>query len=98
MPYKIEWIGTVALGISTEGGRPLEFALEGGQQVPNEFKVGDSVKIVNCPEHPSVIAMGMENEVITNSRTFRPAQFFVLCIGTTCTKLRRNNMSIESTC
>jgi hypothetical protein len=62
MPYKIEWIGTVALGISTEGGRSLAFSLEDGQQVPPEFKVGDPVKIVNFPEHPSVIAMGMGNE------------------------------------
>jgi hypothetical protein len=62
MPYKIDWIGTVALGISTEEGRLLAFSLEDGQQVPPEFKVGDPVKIVNHPEHPSVIAMGMENE------------------------------------
>ena len=62
MPYKIEWIGTVALGVSTEGGRSLAFSLADGQQVPPEFKVGDPVKIANYPEHPSVVAMGMENE------------------------------------
>ncbi len=61
MPYKIEWIGTVALGVSTEGGQSLAFSLADGQQVPPEFKVGDPVKIVNYPEHPSVVAMGMEN-------------------------------------
>lgn len=62
MPYKIEWIGTVAIGVLTEGGQSLAFSLADGQQVPPEFKVGDPVKIGNYSEHPAVVAMGMENE------------------------------------
>ena len=61
MAYKIDWIGTVALGVLTEGGRPLAFSLEDGQQVPPEFKEGDDVEIRNYPENPAVLAMGMEN-------------------------------------
>jgi hypothetical protein len=61
MAYKIEWIGTVALGIETEGGRSLAFSLEDGQVVPPEFKIGDPVEIANRPNHPSIAAMGMEN-------------------------------------
>jgi hypothetical protein len=62
MAYTIDWIGTVALGVLTEGGRPLAFSLVDGQEVPSEFKEGDEVEIRNHPEHPAVLAMGMENE------------------------------------
>lgn len=61
MSYKIDWIGAVALGVETGAGRPLAFSLEEGQQVPPEFKEGDEVTICNYPEHPAVLAMGMEN-------------------------------------
>lgn len=61
MAYKIAWIGTVALGIETDGGRQLAFSLEDGQAIPPEFKEGDAVEIVNRPEHPAVLAMDMEN-------------------------------------
>lgn len=61
MAYTIDWIGTVAIGVLTEGGRSLAFSLEDGQQVPAEFKEGDDVKIMNHPEDPVVLAMGLEN-------------------------------------
>ena len=93
MPYKIEWIGTVALGVSTEGGQSLAFSLADGQQVPPEFKVGDPVKIVNYPEHPSVVAMGMENVGYYEFTQSRPAPSSVPSIGTTCTKLKRRRLS-----
>ena len=61
MAYKIVWIGTVAFGVETEGGRQLGFSLEEGQTIPPEVKEGDLVEIANRPEHPAVLAMGMEN-------------------------------------
>jgi len=61
MPYTIDWIGTVALGVRTEGGRPLAFSLERHQRVPDELKEGDAVEITNHPDHPSVMAAGLES-------------------------------------
>jgi hypothetical protein len=61
MAYKIDWIGTVALGVLTDGGRSLSFSLEDGQSIPPEFRAGDDVEISNHPEHPAVLAMGLEN-------------------------------------
>jgi hypothetical protein len=61
MRYKIDWVGTVALGVETEGGRSLAFSLEDDQRIPSEFRVGDLVEITNYPDHPSVAAMGMES-------------------------------------
>jgi hypothetical protein len=61
MSYKIAWIGTVALGVETDGGQQLAFSLEEDQQVPSEFKVGDPIEICNHPDHPSVAAMGLES-------------------------------------
>jgi hypothetical protein len=57
--YTIDWIGTVALGILLDGKPRLALALEDGQEVPAEFKVGDEVDIVNHPADPASIAMGM---------------------------------------
>jgi hypothetical protein len=62
MPYKIAWIGTVAIGLETTGGRPLGFSLEEDQQVPVEFKEGDSVEVTNHPDDPANLAMGFQNE------------------------------------
>jgi hypothetical protein len=61
MSYRIDWIGTVALGVVTGGGRPLAFSLEDGQTVPPEFREGDEVQIANHPEEPVLLAMGFEN-------------------------------------
>jgi hypothetical protein len=60
LSYKIDWIGTVAIGVQTEGGRELAFSLEEGQHVPKGFKVGDDVQIVNQPAHPASIDMGLD--------------------------------------
>jgi hypothetical protein len=60
MSYKIDWIGAVAIGVQTEGGREFAFSLEEGQHVPKEFKVGEDVQIVNHPDHPAGIAMGKD--------------------------------------
>ena len=61
MGYKIDWVGTVALGIVSDEGRPLALSLEEGQQIPDEFKEGDEVIIENHPEHPAILASGMTN-------------------------------------
>jgi hypothetical protein len=59
--YTIDWIGTVAVGILQDGKPRFALALEEGQQVPQEFKVGDEVKIENHPAHPAMVAMGMNH-------------------------------------
>lgn len=59
--YTIEWVGTVALGILLDGKPRFALALEDGQEVPAEFKVGDEVTIVNHPDHPANVAMGINN-------------------------------------
>jgi hypothetical protein len=61
--YRIHDIGTVYIGIEeTKQGIPesrlLGFTLPADTQVPNEFKEGDEVEIVNFPAHPAVIQMG----------------------------------------
>lgn len=61
MSYRIDWVGEVALGVRTEGGRPIAFSLEEGQIVPSEFKVGDEVDIQNHPAHPAKVEMGMND-------------------------------------
>ncbi|HUB18564.1 MAG TPA: hypothetical protein VL990_08005 [Acidobacteriaceae bacterium] len=61
MGYKVAWIGAVALGVETDGGRQLAFSLEEDQQIPSEFKEGDPIEIVNHPDHPSVATMGLES-------------------------------------
>ena len=58
MPYKISYIGTVALGIETDGGRIISFTLPENSPVPEEFKVGDSVDVEIYPAHPAQIAFG----------------------------------------
>ena len=54
----IEWVGEVALGVETEGGRSLALSLEKDQRVPEEFKVGDYVHVVNHPDDAINLAMG----------------------------------------
>jgi hypothetical protein len=61
MSYKIDWIGTVALGVQTPEGHPLAFSLEEDQSVPPEFSEGDEVQITNHPDHPANIAMGLSD-------------------------------------
>jgi hypothetical protein len=56
--YTIDWIGTVALGVLLDGKPRFALALEDGQEVPPEFKVGDELIIVNHPADPASIAMG----------------------------------------
>jgi hypothetical protein len=62
MPYTIAWVGTVAIGLETPGGRSLAFSLEENQTVPPEFQVGDLVRVSNHPDHPANLAMGFENQ------------------------------------
>jgi len=58
MAYTIDWIGTVALGILEDGQPRFAMALEEGQEVPAEFRVGDEVRIQNHPAEPAMVAMG----------------------------------------
>jgi hypothetical protein len=60
MSYKIDWIGAVAIGVQTDGGRELAFSLEEGQHVQTEFKVGDDIQIVNHPARPASMEMGLD--------------------------------------
>lgn len=57
--YTVDWVGTVALGILLDGKPRFALALEDGQEVPAEFKVGDEVEIENHPDHPASVAMGI---------------------------------------
>lgn len=54
-------IGTVAIFLQ-EGTGPLAiirgFTLPEDGKVPHEFKVGDTVEVVNFPSHPAEVAMG----------------------------------------
>lgn len=59
MAYAVDWVGTVALGVLQDGNPKFAFALEDGQEVPVEFKVGDELDIINFPDHPASVAMGM---------------------------------------
>lgn len=61
MAYRIDWIGTVAMGVITDRGRTLALSLEEGQQIQAEFSVGDEINIVNHPDNPSTYAMGLES-------------------------------------
>jgi hypothetical protein len=61
MSYKVAWVGTVALGVETEGGRQIALSLEEGQQIPAEFKEGDEVDIANSPDHPAIAALELES-------------------------------------
>jgi hypothetical protein len=56
---KLGWIGTVAFQAFTDGGKEIVFGLAEGQSLPPEFKEGDPIDIVNMPDHPASIAMGM---------------------------------------
>jgi hypothetical protein len=56
---KLGWIGTVAFQAFTDGGREVVFDLAQGQTVPFEFKEGDFLEVVNYPDHPANIEMGM---------------------------------------
>ena len=38
MSYKIDWIGAVAIGVQTEGGRELAFSLEEGNTYQMSLK------------------------------------------------------------
>ena len=58
---KLGWIGTVAFQAFTDGGRELVFDLADGQILPPEFKEGDEITVVNHPDHPANIAMGMNS-------------------------------------
>jgi hypothetical protein len=57
--YTIDWIGTVALGILQDGKPRFALALEDGQEIPQEFKVGDEVTVLNRPADPASVAMGV---------------------------------------
>lgn len=57
--YTVDWIGTIALGVLQDGKPRFALALEDGQEVPAEFKVGDELRIVNHPADPASVAMGM---------------------------------------
>lgn len=57
--YTVDWIGTVALGVLQDGKPRFAVALEDGQEVPSEFKVGDELRIENHPAHPAMVAMDM---------------------------------------
>jgi hypothetical protein len=61
MPYTIDWIGSVAFGVTDEAGNPFAFSLEEDQRVPEDFKPGDQVGISNHPAHPAVLVMGTKN-------------------------------------
>jgi hypothetical protein len=74
--YAIDFVGTVALGILEDGEPWIDFALEEGQEVPPEFKVGDEVKIHVQSTHPAMIAMGIitgyyEIEHVASGKTLR---------------------------
>lgn len=56
---KLGWIGTVAFQGLTDGGNEVVFDLAANQVPPPEFKTGDIVEMVNRPDHPANIAMGM---------------------------------------
>jgi hypothetical protein len=43
--YTVDWIGTVALGILQDGKPRFAMALEEGQAVPADFKVGTRFKL-----------------------------------------------------
>jgi hypothetical protein len=58
MAYTIDWIGTVALGVLLDGNPRFALALEEGQAVPADFRVGDELRIVNRPADPASVAMG----------------------------------------
>jgi hypothetical protein len=59
--YKIGWVGSVAFQVLENGGRELVFDLDEGQSLPPEFKEGDSIDIVNRPDHPANIEMEMNS-------------------------------------
>lgn len=54
------WIGTVAFQV-IDGSRELVFDLAEGQSLPREFHEGDEIEIVNRPDHPASVAMGMNS-------------------------------------
>jgi hypothetical protein len=56
--YTVDWVGTVALGVLQDGKPRFALALEDGQEVPAEFKVGDELTIVNHPADAPSVAMG----------------------------------------
>jgi hypothetical protein len=61
MAYKVDWAGSVALGVIEDNGRKFAFSLEENQSIPEEFREGDALEITNHPSHPAHIAMGMGN-------------------------------------
>jgi hypothetical protein len=61
MGYKVDWIGTVALGVVTDGGRPLAFSLEEGQTIPQSFKEGDRLYIQNNPDPLAEVIPDFQN-------------------------------------
>jgi hypothetical protein len=56
--YTVDWVGTVALGVLEDGKPRFAMALEDGQEVPADFKVGDELRIANHPADPASVAMG----------------------------------------
>ena len=61
MSYKMGWKGSAAFQAFTPGGRELVFDLAEGLSVPDEFKEGDDIDIINRPAHPAMTQMGMNH-------------------------------------
>jgi hypothetical protein len=58
MAYTVDWIGTIALGVLEDGKPRPALVLEEGQTVPDEFQVGDELRIENHPADGASVAMG----------------------------------------
>jgi hypothetical protein len=56
--YRIFYIGDVSISVETSGGRVIAFTLPAENSVPEEFKEGDEVEVINHPAHPAIIGMG----------------------------------------
>jgi hypothetical protein len=56
---KLGWIGTASFQAFTVGGQEVVFDLEEGNTPPPEFKEGDAVDVINRPDHPAMISMGL---------------------------------------
>jgi hypothetical protein len=52
MEFRIQWIGEVFLGVSSDGGRQIGMSLLKSHPVPAEFKEGDRVHIVVSSDIP----------------------------------------------
>ena len=57
--YTVDWVGTISLGLLQQGRPSFAFAVEEGQGIPSDFKVGDEVLVENHPaDHASVTQAG----------------------------------------